>query len=218
MPQRPTSSTVRVVCFDLGGVLIRICRSWREACEYAGLPVRDGLDSALDNSRNWHDANRRYQIDELSLDAYARTISASIDGLYTPDEIERIHHAWTREPYDGVNDIIDALHARNVVTAALSNTNAAHWAVLADTDPVARLQHQCASHLMRLHKPDPQIYRAFESIVGHHGADILFFEDTPENADAARAVGWRTHLVDPLQPTAPQLRSALDQHGVTGPW
>ncbi|MCA9295403.1 MAG: HAD-IA family hydrolase [Phycisphaerales bacterium] len=218
MSERPPETPIRVVCFDLGGVLIRICRSWREGCDVAGLPLRDGLEAALDHSRDWLEANRRYQIDDISLDDYVRTVSASINGLYTPEEIERIHHAWTREPYDGVNDIIDALHDGDLITAALSNTNAAHWAVLADADPVARLQHRCASHLMRLHKPDPQIYRAFERIVGHAGSDILFFEDTPDNADAARTLGWRTHVVDPRQPTAPQIRRALRDHGVPGPW
>ena len=33
-------SAKRVVCFDLGGVLVRICRSWDEACGHARLPYR----------------------------------------------------------------------------------------------------------------------------------------------------------------------------------
>ena len=33
-----------LVCFDLGGVVIRICRSWEEGCAAAGLPLR-GVES-----------------------------------------------------------------------------------------------------------------------------------------------------------------------------
>ena len=39
--------TIRLVCFDLGGVIIRICRTWLEACRRAGLPVRDGIEGVL---------------------------------------------------------------------------------------------------------------------------------------------------------------------------
>ena len=31
---------VALVCFDLGGVLVRICRDWAEGCRAAGLTVR----------------------------------------------------------------------------------------------------------------------------------------------------------------------------------
>ncbi len=34
---------IRLVCFDLGGVVIRICRTWAEGCAAAGLEVRDPL-------------------------------------------------------------------------------------------------------------------------------------------------------------------------------
>ncbi|MEM7229734.1 MAG: HAD-IA family hydrolase [Planctomycetota bacterium] len=209
------SSSIRVVCFDLGGVLIQICRSWREGCAVADLPVRDGIDAALDHASEWRIANEQYQIGAITLADYARTVSDSIDGLYTPAEIERIHLCWTRDPYADVNDVIDDLHRADITTAALSNTNEAHWAIIAHVDPVARLNHAFASHLMELHKPDPAIFRAFESAIGHAGDEILFFEDTEENAIAAnREFGWHTHVVDPLQPTAPQIRAALGEFGV----
>lgn len=211
-------SNIRVVCFDLGGVLIRICRSWAEGCEAAGLPVRPGLVECLEERNEWLDINRRYQINAISLHAYTQEISSLIDGLYSPAEIEQIHLAWTRDPYEGVNAIIDELHDAGVTTAALSNTNAAHWSIIGDCDPVARLHYACASHLLELHKPDPAIYGAFEDIVGEVGASILFFEDTPINADAAQAFGWQARVVDPLRPTSPQIRAALHEHGVAGSW
>jgi len=35
-----TTSGIRMVCFDLGGVLIKHCRTWREGCAAAGLRLR----------------------------------------------------------------------------------------------------------------------------------------------------------------------------------
>ena len=29
-----------LICFDLGGVLVRICRSWDEGCAAAEVPIR----------------------------------------------------------------------------------------------------------------------------------------------------------------------------------
>jgi len=38
---------------------------------------------------------------------------------------------------------------------------------------------------------------------------ILFFDDTPANVEAARAAGWRAHLVDPAGDPPAQVRSVL---------
>jgi len=206
------ASSIRVVCFDLGGVLIRICRSWREGCEVAGLPVRPGIESVLDGSHDWYDINRQYQIDDIPIETYATEVSRITGGLYTAEEIVRIHSVWTRGPYDDVNEIIDGLHDHDIVTAALSNTNAMHWETIGHVDPVARLRHAYASHLLHLHKPDSRIFHEVEERLGVDGDSILFFEDTRENAEAAAMLGWRTHLVDPSRATAPQIREALAGH------
>jgi FMN phosphatase YigB (HAD superfamily) len=68
---------------------------------------------------------------------------------------------------------------------------------------------------MRLIKPDERIFRAFERAMDMVGGDILFFEDTPANAEAARAAGWRAEVVDPSEETAPQMRAHLESHGLS---
>ena len=50
--------THRLVCFDLGGVIIRICRTWAEGCRAAGLDVR-----RPELWRQTHIARRRIIID-----------------------------------------------------------------------------------------------------------------------------------------------------------
>jgi len=216
----------RVVCFDLGGVLVRICRSWGEACARAKLPARDAEWLASDA---WQ-ARRRavgesYQRGEVTCSAYFSALVDSLDGLYTLDEVERIHTVWTLEHYPGALELVRALNAReNIVTACLSNTNHAHWVRLAGVDgrseypAVLELRHQLASHLLGCGKPNPEIYALAQATFTRdhplEPADIIFFDDLAENVDAARDAGWTAFQVDPTGDTIAEMRARLASVGV----
>ncbi|MGC4094820.1 MAG: HAD-IA family hydrolase [Polyangiaceae bacterium] len=221
----PPPSPVELVCFDLGGVLVRICRSFGEACRLAQLDVRGAIEGRA-AQRQRHEFSQRFstgQIDELT---WADGLSRALDGLYSAEELRAVQRAWSRAEYDGVGALLDELGSSGVATACLSNTNQAHWTRLVHHDgeralsgapeypSVLRLQHRHASHLLGLVKPDPAIYRAFEAHTQRSGQSILFFDDLPENVDAAKKLGWRTRRVDPYSETVPQLRRCLVEHGV----
>ncbi|MCA9291450.1 MAG: HAD-IA family hydrolase [Phycisphaerales bacterium] len=204
---------VRVVCFDLGGVVIRICRSWSEGCTRAGLDVRapDTRDaSKAARGRAVFD----YQTGRIDDDEFARRVSAALDGLYSPDEVMAVHHAWMIDGYRDVDAIIHRLNAADLHTACLSNTNAAHWTRLGDYPAFAALRQRLASHELGLHKPDRAIYDAATSAFGVDPAEILFFDDLPENVDGAASSGWRAVTIDPLVETAPQIVRGLEAHGI----
>ncbi len=116
--------------------------------------------------------------------------------------------------------VIAAIDAAGIATGALSNTSEPHWADLRGPQSryptVARLRHAVASHLARVLKPDVRIYRAFEAASGISGDRVLFFDDLPQNIEAARAVGWHAERIDPTADTAAQLMAALRRHGVLG--
>lgn len=205
--------TVSLVCFDLGGVLVRICRSWEEGCAAAGVDVRDGFRHPE------HEPRRRRAVEDLQRGAidgptFWGVVSECFGGVYSPDEVARVHSAWLLGEYERVGGVIDSLHDRGVETACLSNTNAPHWESLVGYRSLRRLQKRFASHEMGLTKPDAAIFRQFEQAVGRAADEILFFEDTPENAEAARARGWRAEVVDHRQETAPQITRFLLAHGV----
>lgn len=220
-----SSSEIQLVCFDLGGVLVRICRSWTEACERIGLEVREGAGWE-DNRPRRREITRQYGTGALDCATYFRRIAELTGNLYTPDEIRRVHDAWTIEDYPGVADLLARLNATGTPTACLSNTNHGHWVRLAHEDngatlpgepefPVVRLiQHRYASHLMRLAKPDPAIYGAFHRAMKAEPARILFFDDLEENVAAARAAGWTAEQIDYRVDTAPQIESYLRTRGL----
>jgi glucose-1-phosphatase len=216
----------RVVCFDLGGVLVRICSSWAEACARAGLPERNPERIGSDAWRTLgRAAGDRYASGLLECAAYYSELERAIDGLYSASEFEALHRAWTLEHYPGALGLVRSLNALpHVATACLSNTNHAHWVRLVGEDgrseypAVAELQHHLASHLLGCLKPGARIYALaqarFSEIARVRPADILFFDDLEENVRAARVAGWSAFQVDPMGDPVQQMRGVLASAGI----
>lgn len=210
----------KVVCFDLGGVLVRICRSWGEACKYASLLPRPGEPESL---LTWADERRRliddYQRGAMQCDAYYRRLSELTQGQYTASDTEAIHRSWIIGEYVGVGDVLQRIRdAGGVRAACLSNTNVAHWKRLLDErdmyPSLGLLDVPLLSHELGHIKPEEAIYAAAEERLGARGNEILFFDDLHENIAGARAAGWSAELIDHAAETAPQLHRWLDAYGV----
>jgi glucose-1-phosphatase len=209
--------TIKLVCFDLGGVVLRICRTWAEGCAAAGLDLRFPTNGSSGGHGGWHaprELNDLYQTGRITCDEFARQLSQATNHVYAPAEIMQIHRAWILGEYPGVGDVINSIHNARCQTAALSNTNHGHWQQIQTYDPVKRLQHRLASHELHLHKPDPAIYRELERRLNWRSCDILFFDDLLENVEAARAVGWHAEQIDPHGCTATQMRQHLRAYAV----
>ena len=202
-----------VICFDLGGGLVRICRDWNEGCAAAG------IDPRTHQPRPGHDDRARaliarYQRGELECPDFQRELSGLFDGVWTPDEVARIDRAWILGSYRGTAGLVDDLRAAGHRTACLSNTSHSHWDMLLEDPAVARLDVRHASHLLRLHKPDRRIYEAFEADVEATGSEIVFFDDLQPNVDAAIECGWDAIRIDHTIETVPQIRTALQARGL----
>lgn len=212
----------RVVCFDLGGVIVRICRSFAEAAERAELPLRGAgwLESEAAVL-----ARRRivfeYQRGALATADYFAELVPALGGHYTQGELARIHDAWLIDEYVGALELVEELvRLPDVVAACLSNTNERHWELLAPASgpahypAVLALEHRFASHLLGLNKPEVGIFSEFQQQIGARASDIVFFDDTRENVEAARLQGWDAHLVDPARDTVLQMREHLVALGI----
>ena len=222
-----------MVVFDLGGVLVRICRSWEQACAAAGEPYHPEMrEPELLEARKA--ITRRHEIGEIECDAFFPAMAASTRGMYSERQVRAIHRAWLLGEYDGVNALIDELHHARVRTGVLSNTNHAHWVNLmpprwhgtrmptnaADLLPAAgyptlgKIHFSHASHLLWRAKPNIEIHRAFEAAVKVGREQVLFFDDLPENVAGAKAAGWAVEQIDYSGDTASQMRTALLRRGI----
>jgi FMN phosphatase YigB (HAD superfamily) len=210
-----------MVCFDLGGVLIKHCRTWREGCVAAGLPVRGECETPEAAARR-KELAILFTTGRIEPGDFYRRMSDVSDGLYAPEEVERIHHAWLGPEYDDVGPVIRRLvEAGRVDTGVLSNTTHPHWVrqisengVPAEFPTASMLRHRHASHLLGHMKPAPEIYGEFERRTGYRGSQILFLDDLPENARAAEALGWQVAPIDHTRETADQIAAVLERFGV----
>src|SRR5580658_9608773 len=220
------SALARIICFDLGGVLVRICQSWAEAYRAAGLDVRDEPSHPAISARRRELASL-HGTGRISIDEWAVGASAALQGVYSTDELRRAHHALSREQNPGALELVDELHAAGAATACLSNTTHTHWVRLVHRDgdralegtpeypAVIRLQRHFASHLLGLAKPDDEIYARFEELSGFGPSAVLFFDDLEENVAAARRRGWQAERVTASHLDAVrQMREHLQRRGV----
>jgi putative hydrolase of the HAD superfamily len=217
--------SIELVCFDLGGVLVRICTGWSDLCRSSRLDVRGDSASALAESSR-QKVSEAFMVGGLSTEQWIAAMGTALGGLYSAEEIAALHDAVILEEYPGIGALIDDLHRAGVATACLSNTSGPHWTRLLHHDGTRALPGEArypgvrglgshhASHLMGLSKPAPAIYRAFEEATGRSGAQILFFDDLQVNVDGARNVGWNAEVIDPAGPTHQQMRRHLARYGV----
>ena len=209
-----TDHRPKLVCFDWGGVILRICQDFDQARARAGLddrPINSSTDKVVRRKQIVH----AYETGAASCDAYFSAMSETIDGVYSPADLGTIHDAWLIEEFAGAAELIEDLHDLGVQTALLSNTNARHWIRQAESDhgqafPIAaRLGHTHASHLLGHAKPDIEAFRAFESSTGFSPDEIVFFDDRPGNIEGATAAGWRAEPVDPTLDPPARIRELL---------
>src|SRR5688572_13177648 len=211
---------IRTVCFDLGGVVVRICHSFVEAAAAARLPSLDDPRLAEpDAIARRREAILAHQVGAFDMAEYCQRMSVAVAGLYQPDEVRALHAAWLLGEYSGVLELMTDLSGRpDLRLACLSNTNDGHWQQMLgspQTFPsIARLHVQLASHLLRLAKPERAIYDAALATFGCSPSEVLFFDDLVENIAAARDAGWKAERVDPKGDTAAQMRAYLGTHGV----
>jgi putative hydrolase of the HAD superfamily len=200
-----------LIVFDLGRVLVRICDGWQDAFQRAGVSLsHDVLDESV--RRRLLAGVSRIEVGEMPVQAFCEEVAGCL-GLEC-EVVTRMWRGYTLGPFEGADELLSDLAAARATTACLSNTNAEHWRVLTDpADPhgvvINRLDHHFASHILRARKPDPAIYAHVEQATSFAPNQIVFFDDLPENIHAAKARGWRAHLIERCDNPIPTIRRIL---------
>ena len=206
---------VKLVCVDLGGVIVRIRRSLAESLHAVGVPgylldeLTDGELEAFRATTSLHQRGAH------GWQAWLDAAHGALRGRIDRDTIARAHDAVLVGEYPGVTRSLGAIRAAGAATACLSNTNDRHWEALIELPALREIEHAHASHLLGLEKPSAEIFRAFEQATGFRGAEILFLDDIEEHCAAARACGWHAVRVDHERDTAAQITAAARAHGVS---
>ena len=116
-------------------------------------------------------------------------------------------------PSNQKNQEVARLLTSRMNDACLSNINTAHWRAVTTPGPVQlplhRLDHCFASPFVGHRKPEADIYRHVQEQVAVPAGSILFFDDAPENIQAAMSHGWQVHRVDPHGDPVAQISEVL---------
>jgi len=188
---------VRLVLFDLGGVLVRIRTQWRHCLAAAGLESCHGPE--WDPSLSQFAPFAAFQRGDARADEVFAALAEFL-GIETAADAERASAAILHEPYPGGLGLVDELHRKGIETGVLSNTNAPHWQEMLHSGrfpAVSATRHRFASQELRLEKPQPEIYRHVQAAVGLQAREMLFFDDVAANVEGAHAEGWQAILVPP---------------------
>ncbi len=205
--------TVKIVVFDLGGVLVRVARSWGDAARYANVtPMPAWADDVALSDFPGFEA---YQAESIGWNEYAQSLRSHF-GLTSLEQAKRLHDGILMGPYPGTLELIVSVKQAGTQVGCLSNTNAAHWPHLSDPTQypaIAELQVPVASHQVGIGKPDPAFFRHLQDQAKAEPHEILFFDDSPTHVRAGAECGWQSFLIDPQKDTAVQMRSILVELG-----
>jgi HAD superfamily hydrolase (TIGR01509 family) len=206
---------VELVCFDLGGVLVRVCGSWSEAAAQVGAPDLMPLDDPR-VAESVYGLLLDFEVGQVD-SAHVVERLVSLSGGYDTQHIAAIIEGWLKGPYDGADRLLDRIRHAGVITACLSNTNAWHWRVMADRQSypmLGQLDYHFASHLAGARKPDAPFYETLERQTGVRPDRIVFFDDLEMNVQTACARGWMGRQVDADRDPIRQVAGHLADLGV----
>lgn len=197
----------KVLLFDLGGVLI----NWTGPQEFRKLlgPKYTALDARQLIADS--PSVKRLETGKLSPFSFAEAFLKEFDLPFEPAEFIDVYASWAGTPFPGVQDELAQLKAHYRL-ACLSNTNDLHWRHVMDTVGARNwFDDHFASHILKLSKPNPAIYERVITDLGVEPAEILFFDDMPENIETAKGMGIETCMVDPATGGLPDIKKLRDR-------
>lgn len=205
---RVGDSAIEVLVFDLFGVLI----SFDDDLVTARL-ARHCADPT-DAFERLHKLTARSDIitGETTLPQVHREL-VDTHGLTLP--YPEFEAAWLEpyhQPIAGMAELVEAL-SRHYRLVLLSNVDRDYWQVVRGMQP--ELQHfefLLVSCDLGRAKPDREVFRHVCQLTGTEPKQCFFVDDTAQNVEAARALGFRGHVFR----SVPELRTVLEQANARG--
>jgi len=181
--------SIGAVIFDLGGVLLRTTSQEVRSRLEEELGLAPGtLDERIWGTPDWKLA----EVGAITYDEYWKRVGASL-GLSTPEEISAFREQYFSEDHvdQELVDLIGQLRSRYKI-GLLSNAPDRLGDWLEENWQIEHLFDAVVySADVGLAKPDPRIYHLVLSELEVKPHQSLFIDDTPENVEAAVALGMK---------------------------
>jgi putative hydrolase of the HAD superfamily len=187
MQIKGATADIRVLLFDVGGVLVEL-KGIETMLAWLGHTM-----SVDDMWVKWlrSEAVRAFETGKIDASEFALGVIREFGLAVEPQSFLESFTDWPTGLYPGTLEMLARI-PRLYERALLSNSNALHWPrVHTDMRLGAEFDRHFISHLTGLIKPDPD---AFEDVVRSFGCtpgEVLFLDDNLLNVEAAQNIGMR---------------------------
>ena len=173
---------LKVILFDLGGVLLRL----NDPIETFGLDI-----SLAEFKDRWlrSPSVREFEGGKTDTEEFARKIVVEAELPYDWQEFVRRFDSWPDRLFDETIDVLSAIPA-TYSRALLSNINALHWGRDEIAKPLAgQFDRMFLSYETGFVKPDREAFELVTETFECEPGDVLFFDDSPLSVSAAAEYG-----------------------------
>lgn len=181
-----------MLLFDLGGVVID-CAKFTKILEWQSWTTRI---SDIEDKWESSETVERYRKGEISTKEFAETIIMELDLTVNISRFLREFRLLPKGFYPGADDLLKKLSS-NYMVACLSNTNEMHWNKLCAVNRLEKIfKFSYPSHLIHKVKPEDEAFACAITALHAKPQEIAYFDDRPENVEAARKAGMEAYKTD----------------------
>lgn len=184
-------ANVRVVLFDLGGVLVEL-NGIAPMLRWLGYRM-----ATEDLWRKWLHSPcvRDFETGRIEAHEFASQLIEEFEIQVSEQEFIDAFAGWPTSLFPGALELVAQI-PRRYVRAVLSNSNALHWPrVRDDMELGGAFDHYFISHLTGRIKPDAAAFEHVVESLRCRPGEVLFLDDNLINVEAARAVGMDAFVV-----------------------
>jgi HAD superfamily hydrolase (TIGR01509 family) len=188
MKKENASTDIRVLLFDVGGVLVELT-GVETMLEWLGNKV-----TTDEMWRRWLQSSWVRQFETGRIDAHDFSIGVTAEfGLAVdPRRFLQSFIEWPTGLFPGTLEMLARI-PRRYQRAILSNSNALHWPrVMNDMQLGPAFERHFVSHLTGKIKPDADAFEHVVESLGCAPGEVLFLDDNLLNVEAAKNVGMHS--------------------------
>ena len=182
-----STSTIRVVLFDVGGVLV----------ETSGVATMlEWMSNRVSAEQLWRMwltscCVRAFETGRLLPEVFADQAIAEFDLPVSRETFLDEMTRWSVMLFPGAIELVEQIPPQ-YVRATLCNTNVIHWKYLMRNEGLTRaFAHHFASHLIGKIKPDVEAFQHVTDALQCEPREVIFLDDNEMNVVAARSVGMQ---------------------------
>ena len=195
---------IRVILFDVGGVLVELSGFSTLLSWLAGRATVDQVYTIWLSSPNV----RAFETGKMDPDVFAERLIAELGLPIATERFLAEFSKWGLTLLPGAVELL-AQVPQHYVRATLCNTNVLHWPnVMQHPELLEHFEHHFASHLTGRIKPDEEAFLHVIDSLSCKASEILFVDDSRLNVEAAKRVGMSAFQVKGPREAEEALRQA----------